>query len=247
MGLRKFESVNFPNHFVRHQNSVSFRVKISTLDSGSTFDTLDSTWKMVAGLTGDAGSVSFESTGYPGWYLRHRGFEVWLDPFDGSALNKQDATFMPRAGNSGAGLSFESVNYPGRFMRHAGYVFWLHTKDGSSLFNLDSSFTFSVEASLPTLPALPAGITDLGCWNDDGARTLKGPPHEYNNNVAMCAQEAKKRGQTIFALQNGNGDTGWCATHTPESNYQRLGKSQKQGVMCTTGGTAWVNHVYQTS
>jgi len=249
LGLRKFELVNFPSHFVRHENSVSYRVKISTLNTNSTFDTLDSTWRMVAGLTGAAGSVSFESTGYPGWYLRHRGSEIWLDLFNGSALNKQDATFMLRAGNSGAGLSFESVNNQSHFLRHAGPVLLLQLKDGSASFNQDSSFTSIVvaQASLPTLPALPAGITDLECWNDDGARTLKGPPQMDGFTVAACAQKAQTLGVDIFALQHGNGNTGWCATHDAQSNYQRLGKSIKQGVMCTSGGAVMTNHVYRTA
>jgi len=86
-------------------------------------------------------------------------------------------------------------------------------------------------------------ITDMGCWNDDGARALQGPPQEYGYTPATCAEEAKKRGHILFALQNGNGATGWCVTTTGVDNYQRLGRASNQA--CTAGGAAWVNHVYQ--
>jgi len=91
--------------------------------------------------------------------------------------------------------------------------------------------------------ALPAGITDLGCWKDDLARTLKGPPQRYSYSPKTCAEEARKRGQTIFALQNGNSETGWCVTSTGSDNYQRLGKASNQA--CTPGGAWSVNRVYQ--
>ena len=40
-----------------------------------------------------------------GFYIRHSGFELFLNSNDGSALFAQDATFCPRAGNSGTGYS----------------------------------------------------------------------------------------------------------------------------------------------
>jgi len=134
-GLYSLQSVNYPNHLVRHQNA---RAKISTISSA--LDKADSTWKIVPALNGQEGAVSFESTNYPGVYLRHRNWEMWADRFDGSQLNKMDASFIQRAGNAGQGVSFESTNYPGRFIRHAGYLLWVHQKDGSDLFNKDSSF-----------------------------------------------------------------------------------------------------------
>jgi len=92
--------------------------------------------------------ISFKSSNYPDRFLRHRNFEVWLDPKDGSDLYNKDSTFIVRPANNGkAGyVSFQSVNYPDRFIRHAGFLLWLHPSDGSALFKDDSSFL--IEAAL---------------------------------------------------------------------------------------------------
>jgi len=55
--------------------------------------------------------------------MRHRNFELWKDKFDGSELNKKDATFKVVNANNGKNgyVSFESVNYPGLFIRQINY------------------------------------------------------------------------------------------------------------------------------
>jgi hypothetical protein len=47
---------------------------------------------MVSGLADSAGT-SFESVNYPGHYLRHKNFELWLDRYDGTEQFRKDATF----------------------------------------------------------------------------------------------------------------------------------------------------------
>jgi len=53
--------------------------------------------------TGNAGSgtVSFESTAHPGYFLRHAGYVMWMHRKDGSVLFNQDSSFYPRGGISG--------------------------------------------------------------------------------------------------------------------------------------------------
>lgn len=128
-----FESVNYPGHFMRHAYWLG---EISQMRTG--LDRHDATFFMRPGLTGAAGSVTFESANYPGHYLRHQGYRIKLAANDGSALFRQDATFMSR-GRSG-GLAFESVNYPGHYIRHANWHLWIARQDGSALFNADSTW-----------------------------------------------------------------------------------------------------------
>ena len=43
-----------------------------------------------------AGSVVLESSNYPGWFLRHRGNELWVDHDDGTATFDADSSFAIR-------------------------------------------------------------------------------------------------------------------------------------------------------
>lgn len=52
----------------------------------------DSTFKVVRGLADPAG-VSFESVNFPGRFIRHRDFHLFLEPAD-SDLARRDATFI---------------------------------------------------------------------------------------------------------------------------------------------------------
>jgi hypothetical protein len=81
------ESYNYPNHFLRHQNS---RLKLSKRSDDRLFRE-DATFCMVRGLA--ESGVSFQAANYQDSYIRHRNFELWLDRFDGTELFKKDATF----------------------------------------------------------------------------------------------------------------------------------------------------------
>jgi len=107
----RLRSANLPDRFVRHW---SFRAR---LDANVT-TLADSQFRLVTGLAG-GGTVSLESANFPGYYLRHRNFEVWVERNDGSAVFRADASFFRRAGLSDStGVSFESSNFAGRYVRH---------------------------------------------------------------------------------------------------------------------------------
>ncbi|HEU5470925.1 MAG TPA: family 43 glycosylhydrolase [Actinophytocola sp.] len=100
------------DRFVRH---FSFRARI---DANVT-TLADSQFRIVSGLSG-AGTISLESANFPGYFLRHRNFELWLDRNDGSALFRGDASFLRRAGLTDAtGVSFEAATAAGRFIRQS--------------------------------------------------------------------------------------------------------------------------------
>ncbi|TDC41023.1 family 43 glycosylhydrolase [Micromonospora sp. KC213] len=113
----RFRSYNFPDRFIRH---VSFRGRI---DADMT-NLAESQFRMVTGLAG-SGTVSLESTSNPGYYLRNRNNEIWLDKNDGTTGFKNGASFTRRAGQSDpAAVSFESMSAPGRYLRHYNYALY---------------------------------------------------------------------------------------------------------------------------
>jgi hypothetical protein len=89
---------------------------------------------------------SFESKDTPGSYLRHSGFQLYLNANDGSRLFAEDATFCPQAGLNGQGNTFQSYNYPTRDIRHYNNNVYVasnggvHTFDAASLWRDDASW-----------------------------------------------------------------------------------------------------------
>ncbi|MFE9022765.1 family 43 glycosylhydrolase [Streptomyces sp. NPDC007808] len=117
---QRFSSYNFADRFIRHWE---YRARIEAGVS----PLADSQFRVVTGLTG-SGTVSLESTNFPGYYLRHKNQEVWLERNDGSAQFKADASFHRRAGLAdSAGASYESYNLAGRYIRHYAYLLYVQT------------------------------------------------------------------------------------------------------------------------
>ncbi|OAJ72269.1 hypothetical protein AYJ08_18750 [Brevibacillus sp. SKDU10] len=98
----RLRSINYPLHYLRHQN---FRLKLH--EAGYPFGRpptpeerlaiLDSTFIMVPGLTDPTNRslVSFRSKNFPDRFIRHRNFNLWVEPAD-SDLARADATFKLR-------------------------------------------------------------------------------------------------------------------------------------------------------
>ncbi len=90
-----FESVNFPNFFLRHQD---FRLKLQQ-NSGDDLFKHDATFFWRPGLSSignhsAADQCSFESVNLPGLFIRHRDFHLFVEK---SSVNpgsfNEDATF----------------------------------------------------------------------------------------------------------------------------------------------------------
>jgi hypothetical protein len=64
-------------------------------DDGSRLFRGDATFCVRAGTL--PGTVALESSNYPGWFLRHRENELWVDKFDGSTAFAADRSFYVRA------------------------------------------------------------------------------------------------------------------------------------------------------
>jgi hypothetical protein len=101
--------------YIRNQNGAAVIAPITS--SSAEQDKGDSTWIVRRGLA-DNSCVSFESRNNPGDFLRQQNLALHVQPFDGTAQNRSDATFCPQPGKNGKGNSFHSVNYPTKYVRH---------------------------------------------------------------------------------------------------------------------------------
>jgi hypothetical protein len=86
------ESVNYPGSFLRHQD---FRIKLQPND-GSDLFRQDATFmynnSQSAGTLRYA-DTDFESVNFPGYFIRHSNYQLWLAQRDGSDLFNNDATW----------------------------------------------------------------------------------------------------------------------------------------------------------
>ncbi|MDI1462108.1 AbfB domain-containing protein [Catellatospora sp. KI3] len=94
------------------------------------------TYTVVAGLA-DSSCFSFRTL--DGRWLRHRDYRLHLDPDDGSALLRADATFCARDGGRGA-VRFESYNYPDYFLHRRGPELWIDRGQRTRAFESESTF-----------------------------------------------------------------------------------------------------------
>lgn len=111
---QRLQSYNFQDRYVRHTNmDVRIDPNVSPAD--------DSRFRPRPGLAG-TGTVSFESVNFPGYFLRHSGYDFQLAHNDGTSQFAQDATFRQVAGLADSTWSsFQSYNFPDRYIRHYAY------------------------------------------------------------------------------------------------------------------------------
>jgi hypothetical protein len=134
--------------YVRNQNGA---VVIAPITSGSAEqDKRDATWIVRRGLA-DNSCVSFESRNNPGDFLRHQNSALHIQPFDGTALNRSDATFCPQPGKDGKGNSFHSVNYPTKYIRHYYGKVYI-ASDGNGTNPWDTTVHWTDDASFIVSP-----------------------------------------------------------------------------------------------
>lgn len=85
-----FQSVNFPDRYLRHSNNA---LVLNTNDNSALFKA-DATFHRVPGFA-NSSWTSFRSHNFPDRYIRHTGYVLRIDPISGgsSSTDKQDATF----------------------------------------------------------------------------------------------------------------------------------------------------------
>lgn len=134
--------------FISHTGATVNTQVVSSSDAFAT--RLAASWNVVAGL-GNAGCYSFESRDTPGSFIRHSGFELFVNANDGSKLFHEDATFCPRAGLNGQGSSLRSWSYPTHYFRHFNALLYAASNGGPSDF--DTTTLFNDDVSFVITPA----------------------------------------------------------------------------------------------
>jgi hypothetical protein len=89
--INRIQSFDHQDRYVRHAN---FDVRIDANVSPAQ----DAQFRLVPGLANGSGHVSFASVNFPGYHLRHYGFDFVQAPDDGTAAFAADATFRQVAG-----------------------------------------------------------------------------------------------------------------------------------------------------
>lgn len=134
----RIKSYNFPDRFVRHA-AFAGRIDQAPIDPLD-----DSKWRVVAGLA-DSNAVSFESVGFPGYYLRHSNFKLVVNKNDGTSVFKNDATFYKSAGLADSTwTSFKSFNFPDRYIRHSAFSLQLDLISAASPAGDKQDATFKI-------------------------------------------------------------------------------------------------------
>lgn len=134
-GLKSIQSHNFSNSYIRHAWGNGMLTTVS-----SVLDKDDSAFNIVPGLS-DSDGVSFEASNYPGCYLRHSNYQIFLNCYEDNDLYRNDATFYVREGLADQDqVSFESANFPGHYIRHRiGYLF-IDPIDGTEEFSKEATY-----------------------------------------------------------------------------------------------------------
>ena len=102
-----------PSGTLNSYNYPKYGIGIKNNDEAWIVDNSMGQFKLVTpGLTGQAGTVSFESLDKPGYFLRHQNFLFYLRKREEADLFKKDSTFFARADKFykvRACLSFEKI------------------------------------------------------------------------------------------------------------------------------------------
>merc|ERR1712183_510940 len=103
-------------------------------------------FRVVQGLCGVDGTVSFESVAMPGNFLNViKSKLIYVDPNRQNLDYKKDACFYPRYNKYFEGYTaYESVSWPRTFIRHRNFMIGVSPDDNSDFFKNDASWKTNV-------------------------------------------------------------------------------------------------------
>jgi len=132
-GYMSFRSVNYPNHYLRHQCG---ELWLHENDDSELFND-DSTWK----LKMKNKKVNIFSAGnFEDHAIKVEGDEAFIRPLEG---DDDDFEFKVRPGNFwGQGFSFEMKHRKHHFLRHCGFRLRVDPFEDDELYRLDTTFVF---------------------------------------------------------------------------------------------------------
>ena len=126
-GYVSFESVNYPNRFIRHAGYVLWLHE----PDGSDLFKNDASFRIVGAKNGADGYFSVESSNYPNYFIRHENFRCKISPEINTPLFNEDASWktstiseflQPKIGSK---INFQSHNYPSYFMKERNSEIWI--------------------------------------------------------------------------------------------------------------------------
>lgn len=134
--------------YLRHQLGTA---TLTGVGAGSpATDKDDASWTARAGLSNSA-CLSFESTNYPGGFLRQTNRVVYQQQNDGTPGFASDATFCPQPGENGQGVSLSWVGNTSLFLRHYNGKIYLASNGGANPW--DGTTSWSDDVSWRPTPA----------------------------------------------------------------------------------------------
>lgn len=137
-----FQSLNFPNRYIRHFNYFAQIDKIE--DILSTFPA-DANFKMVNGFDSNCTDcVAFESKNFPNYFLAVEGgagSQVKVVANNSVSSFAQKATFRLRSGFASAnGISIESWFAPGNFINHNNFIIYIGAYQDNRIYRESATF-----------------------------------------------------------------------------------------------------------
>ncbi|MCA1692008.1 MAG: AbfB domain-containing protein, partial [Actinobacteria bacterium] len=148
-----FRAINFPTHYVRHRNYLGELTQVT-----NALDKADASFAVVPGLASSS-AVSFESTNFPGYYLRYEGDQIKLQPRSEDLPFRQAATFsLVRGLADGSKVSLQSFNDRTRYLRHRDFSLYLEGAWDSAS---QRDATFEIVKALTSPPPPPPKLTSL--------------------------------------------------------------------------------------
>jgi hypothetical protein len=127
----------FSNLYIAHTGATVNGQAVGASDTNAL--KLSASWNVVSGLASSA-CVSFESRDTPGSFIRHSGFQLFVNGNDGSRLFHDDATWCIRSALNGVGNSIRSYSYPTHYFRDFNAVMFAASNGGPDPFDTPTSF-----------------------------------------------------------------------------------------------------------
>lgn len=203
-----FESANMPGHFLQHQN---FRVRLvqgqdnPISRNGSTFCA-----RPAQNGSADSADVSLESLDWPGHFIRHRNYELWMDRSDNSPVFNAGSTFKTGSAGAapGATISLQPVSWPAHLVRHANSLGFI------SAIGPQSSATERLDATFIVRP----GLADARCVSFE-SQNFPGQFLQHRNFRIQLIRDAGGNGRrdATFCARTANTGTTSLGTASFES------------------------------
>lgn len=131
----------YTTNYLAHSGSTVNLQQVSS--SNTTAQKQTASWTVRTGL-GNGDCFSFESVDSPGSFIRHSGFQLYLQARSNEKQFSEDATFCTQPGLNGKGTSFRAWNFPAKYIRHYAKTGYVAAQGGPHAFDTTGSYANDV-------------------------------------------------------------------------------------------------------